>query len=75
MQYIQSIKPHKGGFAQSQPNIYSTASHAEIMKQLCEEIQLLVKDSRDFEEQYQDILNYYQRLTRKIKKANFRSQS
>lgn len=68
MQYVQSTKPHKGGFIQSHPNEYSTISDTKIMERLCEEIQLLAKDSRNFEEQYQLIQDYYQSLTRKIKK-------
>ena len=65
MLYIQSIKPHKGGFTQYRPNGYSTISDTKIMERLCEEIQLFAKDSRNFEEQYQMILDYYQRLARK----------
>ena len=71
MMYVQSIKPRRGGFIQANPNAYLATSHAEIMERLCEEIHLLAKDSRHFEEQYQMILGYYQGLYRDTKKREF----
>ena len=64
MMYLQSIKPHKGGFVRSESNRYSAMSQTELMERLCEEIQLLAKDSRNFDQQYDIILKYYRTLTR-----------
>ena len=36
---------------------------------------MLAKDSKNFEEQYQVILNYYQSLVRTVKKENYRQKS
>ena len=66
MMYVQSVKPHKGGFVKSESNTGSVMSQIEIMERLCEEIQLLAKDSRKFEQQYNNVLKYYRTLTREI---------
>ena len=63
MLYVQSVKPHRGGFVRSESNSFSAISQTEIMEKLCEEIQLLAKDSRNFEHQYDVILKYYHTLT------------
>ena len=63
MLYVQSVKPHRGGFTRSEFNVYSAMSQTEIMERLCEEIQLLAKDSRNFEQQYNNVLKYYRKLT------------
>ncbi|MGI9565850.1 MAG: hypothetical protein ACR2LL_02400 [Nitrosopumilus sp.] len=63
MLYVQSVKPHKSGFARSESNTYSAMSQTETMEELCEEIQLLAKDSRNFEQQYDSVLKYYRTLT------------
>ena len=63
MLYVQSVKPHKGGFVRSESNAFPAMSQIEIMESLCEEIQLLAKDSRNFEQQYDIILKYYRTLT------------
>lgn len=38
-------------------------SELEIANLLCEEIQMLLRNSRMFEEQYKGMINYYERLT------------
>ena len=63
MLYVQYVKPHRDRFARSEFNVYSATSQTEIMERLCEEIQLLAKDSRNFEQQYSNVLKYYRKLT------------
>ncbi len=66
MLYIQSEKPHEGGFAKSQSVCYTITSQTEIMEKICKEIQLLVKDSKYFEQQYDIVLAYYRKLIKDV---------
>ncbi len=62
IQFLEPAKPHKGGFAESKSNIQNSMSQTAIMERLVEEIQLLAKDSKNFEQQYKYILKYYREL-------------
>ena len=58
----RSEKFHEGGFRRFQSNSYFERSQLEIMEQLCDEIKLLARDSKNFEQQYVTVLKYYQNL-------------